>query len=226
MQATREMVSTAEVAFIAGVSDRDINRLVDEQILPDPLFRVEDGRWFERIAAAFARFYFTTSENLTSEIRKSVISELTDRLLTMKVDDRRLYLTLSSLNSWEPVDWQVHRSYLRIEMVPFLVVVQERAAEADRASRTIVSDPEIMGGAPVFAGTRVPIDTVISSLAAGVEFERLKSSWPFLTESLIEDAQVYLKVHPRRGRPRRLDGETSGWKQVSRKAIRSRSADA
>ncbi len=33
--------------------------------------------------------------------------------------------------------------------------------------REIISDPEIMGGTPVFAGTRVPLDGLIEYLEAG-----------------------------------------------------------
>lgn len=31
----------------------------------------------------------------------------------------------------------------------------------------VVSDPEIMGGTPCFAGTRVPVDSLIDYLEAG-----------------------------------------------------------
>jgi uncharacterized protein (DUF433 family) len=61
-----------------------------------------------------------------------------------------------------------------------------------------------MGGAAVFAGTRVPIDIVLGSVAAGVDVQRLKASYPFLTEAHLQAARVYEEVHPRRGRPRRL----------------------
>lgn len=33
---------------------------------------------------------------------------------------------------------------------------------------TIVSDPEILGGTPVFNGTRVPVKTLFDYLASGV----------------------------------------------------------
>lgn len=52
-----EMVSTTELAYIAGVSDREVNRLVDERILPDFLFKIDNGRRFDLSAAALARFY-------------------------------------------------------------------------------------------------------------------------------------------------------------------------
>ena len=35
------------------------------------------------------------------------------------------------------------------------------------AAKVVHSDPEIMGGTPVFVGTRVPVVTLIDHLAAG-----------------------------------------------------------
>jgi uncharacterized protein (DUF433 family) len=61
-----------------------------------------------------------------------------------------------------------------------------------------------MGGATVFAGTRVPIDTVLGSMAAGVDGDRLRASYPFLTDAHLQAARVCDEVHPRGGRPRRL----------------------
>lgn len=61
-----------------------------------------------------------------------------------------------------------------------------------------------MGGVSVFAGTRVPIANVLGSLLEGIPLDRLKGSYPFLTEAHIQAAKVYEEVHPRRGRPRRF----------------------
>lgn len=68
----------------------------------------------------------------------------------------------------------------------------------------ITSSPEIMGGEPVFRGTRVPIDIVLGSLEEGLEFARVQASYPFLTEALVEAARVYAQVRPRRGPACRL----------------------
>lgn len=72
-------------------------------------------------------------------------------------------------------------------------------------SALVATDPEIMGGVPVFAGTRVPIEMVLSSLEAGVQLERLKGSYSFLTEAHIQAAKDYEVVHPRRVSSRRLE---------------------
>jgi len=42
----------------------------------------------------------------------------------------------------------------------------------------ISSDPEIMGGTPVFAGTRVPVQTLLDYLAAGESIDEFLTGFP------------------------------------------------
>jgi uncharacterized protein (DUF433 family) len=56
----------------------------------------------------------------------------------------------------------------------------------------IVSDPEILGGTPVFAGSRVPIDMVLASVDKGISMERIVAAYPFITEAHIAVAREYL----------------------------------
>ena len=47
----------------------------------------------------------------------------------------------------------------------------------------IVRDPQISGGAPVVAGTRVPIRTILASLAEGATVAEILTDFPTLTDS-------------------------------------------
>jgi uncharacterized protein (DUF433 family) len=69
----------------------------------------------------------------------------------------------------------------------------------DEMDQLVTVNPKVMGGMPVFASSRVPIETVLSSLEAGVDLEELKSSYPFLTPVHLEAARAYEKKHPRAG---------------------------
>lgn len=46
-------------------------------------------------------------------------------------------------------------------------LVQGRYAAAMKAAGEIISDPEILGGTPVFKGTRVPVQSLFDHLEAG-----------------------------------------------------------
>lgn len=49
----------------------------------------------------------------------------------------------------------------------------------------IVRDPSICGGTAVVSGTRIPIRTILASLAEGDRIEDLLRSFPTLTEEAI-----------------------------------------
>lgn len=224
MEDSSKRVSTAEVAFIAGLEHKAIHRLVEDEVLPSTLFHTDHERRFERIAAPLARFYVNTSADLTSTARKRVITEVMDRLRRLDEEHRRAAFSLSwrrTLNTLKSVLRQpIRGEHFSIEMAPFVIASLDRAKLADQANKAIVEDPEILGGAPVFNHTRLPITTVVESLDKGVSLDRLRASWPFLTEELVEYAKAYLALHPRRGRPTVDRTQGSAWKVLSHKTVK------
>jgi uncharacterized protein (DUF433 family) len=87
----------------------------------------------------------------------------------------------------------------------------------DMTKALVTSDPEIMGGTPVFAGTRVPVEIVLASAAAGADMSQLRAVYSFLTDAHIEAARVYIEAHPRREPPRRLSETNPTWKLRKRR---------
>jgi uncharacterized protein (DUF433 family) len=59
-------------------------------------------------------------------------------------------------------------------------------------SPTITKSPEIMGGTPVFSGTRVPVQTLIDYLKAGESIDDFLDGFPTVTRdqviALLEEA--------------------------------------
>jgi uncharacterized protein (DUF433 family) len=55
-----------------------------------------------------------------------------------------------------------------------------RSASHSRAERLIVRDPDILGGRPVFRGTRVPVDVLFENLADGLTLDEILESYPAL----------------------------------------------
>jgi uncharacterized protein (DUF433 family) len=197
---TTLFIPTAQAAFIAGLTDRQMNRVVDEHLVPEPLFEQRgSSRLFTRLGAAFAKFYFETEDQLLASARRQVLDELNNRVAQLPTKNQVLALMLLDSTSWK-----VERKHVEVDVLPFLQDAFHRAEEVDQADTLVTTDPEVMGGLPVFAGTRVPVDTVLATLTAGIVLDRLKTSYPFLTEAHIRSAKVYEAVHPRRGRPRRI----------------------
>jgi uncharacterized protein (DUF433 family) len=71
-----------------------------------------------------------------------------------------------------------------------------------RARRLVVSDPEILGGDPVFCGTRVPVHLVAELVAQGANPAELIEGYPRLTAEMLRVAPVFAAAYPLRG-PRR-----------------------
>ena len=59
------------------------------------------------------------------------------------------------------------------------------------ANDTVSRDPNVMSGALVFAGTRVPVDTLIKHLAAGDSLEDFLADFPTVRR---EQAVAYLEM--------------------------------
>ena len=71
-------------------------------------------------------------------------------------------------------------------------------------SGTIQTDPEILGGTPVFAGTRVPVENLFQYLEAGDSLDAFLDDFPSVSRDLavavLEAARAELvgSAHPSR----------------------------
>jgi uncharacterized protein (DUF433 family) len=54
--------------------------------------------------------------------------------------------------------------------------------------RLIVSDPKVMMGKPVIAGTRITVEFILEKLAAGETVEQILDAHPRLTREAIQAA--------------------------------------
>jgi uncharacterized protein (DUF433 family) len=68
---------------------------------------------------------------------------------------------------------------------------------------SIVSDPQVMMGKPVIAGTRITVELILEKLAAGETTEQILVAHPCLTPAAISIALVFTKdtfiantIHP------------------------------
>ena len=64
------------------------------------------------------------------------------------------------------------------------------------SGRVIHSDPEILGGTPVFVGTRVPLQALIDYLKAGRSLDEFLDDFPSVTRdqavAVLEEAKQLL----------------------------------
>ncbi len=55
----------------------------------------------------------------------------------------------------------------------------------------VISDPAVMLGKPVIAGTRIPVELILEKLAAGETEEQLLEAHPLLTREGIKAALAF-----------------------------------
>ncbi|HEY3391633.1 MAG TPA: DUF433 domain-containing protein [Lacipirellulaceae bacterium] len=55
-----------------------------------------------------------------------------------------------------------------------------------RYSDVITSDAQILGGAPVFAGTRVPVESLVAHLKAGDTVDTFLDDFPSVSREQVE----------------------------------------
>jgi uncharacterized protein (DUF433 family) len=61
-------------------------------------------------------------------------------------------------------------------------------ADIDQNGPVVIRDPGILGGRPVFRGTRVPVETVFDNLIEGVDLEEILENFGTLDRRDVEIA--------------------------------------
>ena len=72
-----------------------------------------------------------------------------------------------------------------------------------RGLKRIISDPEIMAGEPVFAGTRIPLAQVSGLIAKGVPLDEIAEDYPALSRADLDFARIHSRMKRNPGRPRK-----------------------
>jgi uncharacterized protein (DUF433 family) len=92
-------------------------------------------------------------------------------------------------------------SALIIQVKSVRLELDQDLKRLERAENMISSDPEVMRGAPVYSGTRIPVDLIADMLSQGATPEEILEGYPALDREKIELAPLYVQAFPRRGRP-------------------------
>jgi uncharacterized protein (DUF433 family) len=69
--------------------------------------------------------------------------------------------------------------------------VRSKEKRAAFLTKDIIRDPKVCGGQPVFKGTRVPLRTVLASLADGDTVEEILADFPSLRAEYVRAAVAF-----------------------------------
>jgi uncharacterized protein (DUF433 family) len=92
---------------------------------------------------------------------------------------------------------------IRVEVEHLRRHLAHNLATYYRGRRRIVSDPGILSGEPIFAGTRIPLAHIAAMIARGVDTAEILEDYPGLSERDLAYAAIHGRMKPDPGRPRK-----------------------
>ena len=181
MQTHDTLFTPTEAAVLTGLTLKAVNNAIDKKTI-SAVPGEEGGRLLDARALVSLALERRLADRVVPELRRQVF----DALAGAPRNVVSLEGGLVKIDLREP----------RRELATSL-------RELRRARRLVISDPEIMGGDPVFRGTRVPVHMIAGLVSRGSTETELQDDYPRLTPEMIRLAPVYAAAYPPRGRPRR-----------------------
>src|SRR6266851_1437658 len=174
------LFTPTEAAVLTGLPLKAVNNAIDKKTI-SAVAGEEGGRLLDARALVSLSLERRLSDRIAPELRRQVF----DALAGSPRNVVSLEGGLVKIDLREP----------RRELATSL-------RELRRARRLVVSDPEVMGGEPVFRGTRVPVHMIAELITGGATQPELLEGYPRLTAEMIRLAPIYAAAYPLRGRPR------------------------
>ncbi len=199
MASSLRLYTPAEAAAVSGLGLKAVNNLIDKHIV-DVARPTGGGR--------AARRYLTHSHLLCMRLEHFLAGSL-------PVERRQqLFEEVAARPNTRMVK---ANSVLHIDVAEARREVDDRVRDLEAAEAEIHSDPAVLGGEPVFKGTRIPVYGVAAMLDAGTAEDELLLGYPKLDARRLALARLWAAAHPRRGRPKRLSQQ--GVVSTSRKTV-------
>jgi uncharacterized protein (DUF433 family) len=177
------LFTPTEAAVLTGLSVKAVNNAIDKGVIPAiAATRVGTAaRLLDRRALMSLTLERRLADRFAPELRREVFDALEGASRSMV-----------SLDG----------GFLRIDLREPRRELAASLRRLRRARGIVVSDPDIMGGEPVFRGTRVPVHMIAALIGQGSTESDLLAGYPRLTPELIQLAPIYAAAYPLRGRPR------------------------
>lgn len=209
-----DLLRSPEAAFVSGIAVKAVDRAIDEHLLPKGFYVLDGGRRLTPGACVMIAFYHAAADKFTPGLRKHIITRFEDRLR---------HVEFNHCKALARENWKLGEHYWSVDLAPFIertACSYERLREAEAA---VSRDEEVMSGAEVLRGTRVPVHDIAASAGVGEPIERIRDAYPSLTDRQIQLAIVYATAHPQRGRPRGT-ALPAGTTHVERKVVQRKTA--
>jgi uncharacterized protein (DUF433 family) len=174
-----EALTANEAAAVTSVPLKQVHRIIDAGLLRGRVEMRRGSRVIVGSGLVGLRLAWLTADTLTPAARRRIVEHaIANDAATVVADDP-----------------------LKVDLKPIAAEVKTGLIRLRKAKAMVARDPGILGGQPVFAGTRVLVYDVGDMLANGDTAEAIQVAYPHLTLDQIGLAANYAVAYPRRGRP-------------------------
>ena len=174
-----EALTANEAAAASRVPLKQVHRIIDAGLLAGAVETRHGTRMIGSAGLLALKLAYVTADVLKPAARRRAVLRLLEHPNKPVICDQAVTVEVEGIEA----------------------ELKDGLAEFEAAKAMVATDPEIVGGAPRFAGTRVPVHDVADRLAKGEMAETLLADYPSLDERRIGLAPVYAAAYPRRGRP-------------------------
>ncbi len=192
MRPEESVLSANEAACVTGVPLKQVHRIIDAGLLGDSVKSRKGTRVILKHALVGLKLAHETTEILTLEGRRRLVRHVLD----------------------DPEARTVREDAVSVDVRPMKNDVKRGITSLEKARKMILSDKDILGGAPCFKGTRIAVHDIAEMLANGDQVAAILAAYPMLTEVQVTAAAIYAEAYPRRGRPR----QQPEWRRAKQRA--------
>lgn len=182
------LYTPSEAAAVSGIGVKAVNNAIDKRIIQAAQPSRNGGR---KVAVRALteddllrlKLWYEVGGILSQERRERLFDAIRDQPLAKQVRADDLLI---------------------IDVAKARTQIAARTRDLAAAEAAIVQDKGVMGGEPVFKGTRIPVRLIGTMLAEGVDEDEILSGYPKLDRRKLGLAKIWVAAHPRRGRPKLL----------------------
>ncbi len=196
-----------EAAAVSGIAIKSVNNAIDKRIIrasspASAKTRKVSLRTLSEDDLLRLKLWYEVGGVLSQERRERLFAEIKERPNARHVKADNLLI---------------------IDVAEARKEIAVRTRELIAAEAAIVRDKAVMGGEPVFKGTRIPVRTIATMLDEGVDEAEILEGYPKLDRRSLSLAKIWVAAHPRRGRPKSLHDSGFTLKSSKRTSLRSSS---
>jgi uncharacterized protein (DUF433 family) len=200
------LYTPSEAAAVSGMGVKAVNNAIDKRIITIAKPSLGADRKSTRRALSAddvlrLKLWYDIGGGILSEERR-----------------KRLFDTLRE----QPQAKQVKADdLLIIDVAEARKQIAARLRDLDAADAMVERRRSVMGGEPVFKGTRIPVRLIASMLAEGADEDEVLEGYPKLDRRQLGLARIWTAAHPRRGRPKLLKDRGLKTRSTNRASLRA-----